>query len=45
MKMVGFGDFKVVQTLFNHPSKLTDVEPVLKGYGEGAFVVIAGRKS
>ena len=41
MKKAGFEDFRMVQTLFKHPSKLTDVEPVR----EGAFVVVRGKKN
>ncbi|PLV56322.1 class I SAM-dependent methyltransferase [Thermotoga sp. SG1] len=44
MKKAGFEDFRMVQTLFKHPSKLTDVEPVREGHGEGAFVVIRGKR-
>lgn len=44
MRKAGFEEFKVVQTLFKHPSELSEIEPVKEGYGEGAFVVIRGTK-
>lgn len=44
MRKAGFKEFKVVQTLFKHPSELSEIEPVKEGYGEGSFVVIGGRK-
>ncbi len=40
----GFENLEFQQTIFNDPSKLTEVEKSKAGYGEGLFVVVKGRK-
>ncbi len=40
----GFKDFSLMQTIFQGPGEIDDIEPVKKGYGEGSFVVIKGLK-
>ena len=44
MKMVGFKGFSFCQTIFGHLADVTADEPVRPGYGEGSFVVVAGKK-
>ncbi|PLV59995.1 class I SAM-dependent methyltransferase [Thermotoga sp. KOL6] len=44
LRTTGFGNFKIVQTLFKHPTEVLVVEPVKDGYGKGAFVVIRAEK-
>jgi len=44
LKKTGFTNFQFRQTLFYQNSKLSKVEPVKKGCGEGAFIVIRGSK-
>jgi SAM-dependent methyltransferase len=44
MRQSGFKNFTFRQTLFHELSKVTDAEPVKRGHGEGAFVVISGAK-
>jgi SAM-dependent methyltransferase len=39
----GFTAIRILQTLFRPPEELRALEPVKTGYGEGAFVVVAGR--
>jgi ubiquinone/menaquinone biosynthesis C-methylase UbiE len=39
-----FDDFFYVQTLFQSPDKVTQLEPVKNGYGKGSFVVVRGVK-
>jgi hypothetical protein len=29
-----------VQTIFDYPEKISQVEPVKEGFGEGSFVVV-----
>lgn len=36
----GFNDFSWVQTLFCLPEENNEIEPILSGYGQGAFVVV-----
>ncbi|MFC4245678.1 methyltransferase domain-containing protein [Natribaculum luteum] len=36
----GFVDFEFVQTIFEWPGEMDDVDPVRDGYGEGSFVGI-----
>ncbi len=36
----GFCDLCWVQTLFDPPEEIKEIEPVRAGYGEGAFVVV-----
>ena len=40
LKKVGFRDFNFRQTIFHNLTKITDIEPIKKGYGEGSFVVV-----
>lgn len=40
----GFVGLQFRQTLFNHPDRMKDPDPVRVGYGEGSFVVVRGRK-
>lgn len=40
----GFADLIFRQTLFRRLDEMGDVEPVQEGHGEGAFVVVRGRK-
>lgn len=44
MRDAGFEALEFRQTLFNDPDALTGPEPVLDGYGQGAFVVVSGRR-
>ncbi|MBX6377804.1 MAG: methyltransferase domain-containing protein [Clostridia bacterium] len=44
MGRAGFGEFVFRQTLFRSPAQIEGAEPVREGYGEGAFVVVRGRK-
>ena len=44
MKKAHFEDFQFRQTLFKPLDKITEVESVKKGYGEGSFIVIRGAK-
>ena len=44
MEKTGFGNVESVQTIFRALSELRGVEPVVEGWGEGAFVVIKGVK-
>lgn len=44
LKKTGFRDFGFSQTIFRPLKKITAIEPVKKGYGEGSFVVIRARK-
>jgi len=44
LKKTGFIDFQFRQTLFSQHSKWLTIEPVKKGSGEGAFIVIRGSK-
>ena len=44
LESAGFADFTFTQTLFNPLSDICSIEPIRKGTGEGAFVVIAGIK-
>jgi len=40
-----FGKFSFYQTIFHLPEKVKTIEPSLKGYGKGGFVVISGEKN
>ncbi len=44
LAQLGCQNLQVVQTIFQDPTELTQVEPVRPGYGEGLFVVVAGTK-
>jgi len=45
LKKHDFGNFAVFQTLFQPLEKIERIEKTKKGFGEGAFVVISGRKN
>lgn len=44
MERSGFAGFAFTQTIFKALEGIEEVEPVRKGHGQGAFVVIRGRK-
>jgi hypothetical protein len=44
LENAGFHHLSFTQTIFRHVDEITGVEPVKQGYGEGAFVVVRGRK-
>jgi ubiquinone/menaquinone biosynthesis C-methylase UbiE len=44
LEKTGFQDFTFTQTIFHKLDEITEAEPVKKGYGEGAFVVVRGVK-
>ncbi|MDD3605138.1 MAG: class I SAM-dependent methyltransferase [Kiritimatiellae bacterium] len=44
MKETGLVDLEYRQTLFTHPGSMRAEDPVRPGFGEGAFVVIRGRR-
>jgi ubiquinone/menaquinone biosynthesis C-methylase UbiE len=44
LKKAGFGDFKIVQTIFHKLDEIKNIEPVKEGFGEGSFVVIRAKK-
>ena len=44
LEKAGFQDFTFTQTIFHKLDEITEAEPVKKGYGEGAFVVVRGIK-
>ena len=45
LKKAGFHDLMFTQTVFRPLDQITAVEPVKNGYGEGAFVVVSGKKA
>ncbi|MCW3136769.1 MAG: methyltransferase domain-containing protein [Canidatus Methanoxibalbensis ujae] len=44
LKKLEFEYIKTCQTIFKDPKKITGIEPVKEGYGEGGFVVISAQK-
>jgi SAM-dependent methyltransferase len=44
LKFVGFSTFDLMQTIFHDPRRIRKMEAVKRGYGEGAFVVVAASK-
>ncbi len=44
LKKTGFGKFSFVQTVFDLPENIKEIQPVKKGYGEGSFVVIKAQR-
>lgn len=45
LKKAGFQDFAFTQTIFQDLKKISEIEPVREGYGEGSFVAVRGLKS
>ena len=45
LQKTGFHDLMFTQTVFRPLDQITAVEPVKNGYGEGAFVVVSGKKA
>ncbi len=45
LKKLEFGNIKTCQTLFKNLDRITAIEPVKEGYGEGGFVVISAQKN
>jgi len=45
LKKAGFQEFAFTQTIFQDLKKITEIEPIKEGYGEGSFVVVRGLKS
>jgi ubiquinone/menaquinone biosynthesis C-methylase UbiE len=44
LKATGFSRFTYYQTLFHFPQKMNSIETPRKGFGQGGFVVIRGKK-
>ena len=44
LKMSGFGSISYYQTIYKIPDKMNSVEKPKKGFGQGGFVVISGKK-
>ena len=44
MKVAGFNYLSYYQTIFKFPNKIISVQRPKKGFGEGGFVVISGKK-
>jgi ubiquinone/menaquinone biosynthesis C-methylase UbiE len=44
LKMSGYNDVHILQTIFCRLEEITSLEPTREGYGEGLFVVISARK-
>ncbi len=44
LKITGYNDIHILQTIFRRPDKITVVEPIREGYGEGLFIVISAQK-
>jgi hypothetical protein len=44
LKKARFDHVTFTQTVFHNVDKITEAEPVKKGYGEGAFIVVRGIK-
>ncbi|SNZ02202.1 Ubiquinone/menaquinone biosynthesis C-methylase UbiE [Persephonella hydrogeniphila] len=44
LQKTGFGNFKFFQTVFDFPEKISKVQTVKEGYGEGSFVVVTAEK-
>lgn len=43
LEAAGFGEFELVQTVFEMPGELSEPDPVREGYGDGVFVVVRAR--
>ena len=44
LKKAGFKNYKFTQTIFHPLNEIKSIEPVKRGYGEGAFVVVSAKK-
>jgi ubiquinone/menaquinone biosynthesis C-methylase UbiE len=44
MQQAGFRDITFVQTIFQDPAEIKEIEPVWRGHGSGSFVVAKGTK-
>ena len=44
LKIAGYNDIHILQTIFHKPEEITALEPIIDGYGEGLFVVISAQK-
>lgn len=44
LRKTGFGKFSFVQTVFDLPENIKEIQPIKKGYGEGSFVVIRAQR-
>ena len=44
LKKAGFKNYKFTQTIFHPLNEIKSIEPIKKGYGEGAFVVVRAIK-
>lgn len=45
LRISGFNNIHILQTVFRKPERITTLEPVRDGYGDGLFVVISAQKS
>jgi len=44
LKEAGFGNFEILQTLFENYKDLTGLDRIEKGYGQGSFVAVKSEK-
>ncbi|MDP2845305.1 MAG: hypothetical protein Q8N79_04420 [Candidatus Methanoperedens sp.] len=44
LEKLDFKYIKTCQTIFKNPKRITAIEPVKEGHGEGGFIVIAAQK-
>jgi SAM-dependent methyltransferase len=44
IKLSGYNDIHILQTIFHKPDEITALESIREGYGEGLFVIISARK-
>ena len=44
LKDTGFYNLQFMQTVFNSIKQIKAIEPVLKGFGKGSFVVVCAEK-
>ncbi|MDQ7786542.1 MAG: class I SAM-dependent methyltransferase [Thermodesulfovibrionales bacterium] len=45
LRILGYNHIHILQTIFQKPDKITALEPVREGHGEGLFVVISAEKT
>ena len=45
LEKAGFAENRVIQTLFHNLEDIRSVEPIMRGYGKGSFVVTKSQKS